>query len=241
MKSATKKIEECTHCDRMKFFELMQIEFEGVNFKNFIRDFEEKQYVMVLTTESGEIVGFSTLMEMEIELDEKIIKIIFSGDTTVLLEYRNSFGFGFELSKFFIRTINLNPSQDIYYALISKGWRTYKVLPFYFKKFFPCCERILSSYEKSLLDAFGFKKYPGNYAKESGLICFTEETERLKPDSPDAYLPERVNKHVDFFFLKNPTYLDGTELVCMAKVCHQNFTGVVPKLISIHEKTNAIT
>lgn len=240
MKCVTKSVDECSMEERLCFFQLMQIDFNGVTFDNFIRDFSEKQFVMILKNDSGEIVGFSTLMELEIFLEEKVIKIIFSGDTAVLHEFRDSFGFGFELSKFFIRAINLYPSYEIYYALISKGWRTYRVLPFYFKEFFPCYSRSISSYERSLINAFGYKKYPNNYVEETGLLKFSGETERLKPESMDASLPSRKNPHIDFFFKNNPGYLDGTELVSLARVSLDNFTSVVSKLISINEKTKEV-
>jgi hypothetical protein len=240
MNSITKRIDECSFDERVRCYQLMQFEFAGVNFENFTRDFDEKQYVMILTNDSEEIVGFSTLMEMDINLEGKIMKVIFSGDTTVLHEHRDSFGFGFELSKFFIRAIDLYPSHEVYYVLISKGWRTYRVLPFYFKEFFPCYERPIGLDEKSLINAFGYKKYPDNYVEETGLLCFKGETERLRPESLDASLPPRNNPHVNFFFKNNPSYLEGTELVCMAKVSHDNFTRVVSKLISISEKTKEI-
>lgn len=240
MFSKTRAVQSFSQKEHIELYNLMQLEFIGVTWDHFIKDFNEKQHVMVLINESGKVVGFSTLMEIDLNLGGKMIKIIFSGDTTVMQEYRDSFGFAVELSNFFTRAVVLYPTHEIYYVLISKGWRTYRVLPFFFKEFIPCYNREISKYEKSIMNLFGYKKYPNNYIGTTGLLCFKENVQRLKPECSDAMIPPRNNPHVDFFFQKNPHYLDGTELVCIARVAYCNFTQAITRLLSFSKKEEVL-
>ncbi len=240
MLNETKMVKNLTKEEIKTFHNLMQIEFDGVDWNQFVHDLREKQFVMILKSEECEIVGFSTLMEIDMFMGKEKIKILFSGDTTIKQEYRDSFGFGIELSKFFMRTISRYPSHKIYYALISKGWRTYRVLPFYFKEFFPCYNLEQYSHVTAVMNMFGYKKYPQNYDESSGLLLFEGETQRLKTESPDASVPPRSNPHVDYFFKRNPNYLKGNELVCLAEVAQSNFTQVVHRLYKMDKEKNKV-
>lgn len=235
IQSQTKAIRDCTASDRRQCYDLLLKEFDGVIWDDFDRDFSEKEYVMLLTIED-QIVGFSTLMFIDVEVGGQQKKLIFSGDTTVLREYRESFGFAVEMAKFFIKAIDLFPSLEIYYVLISKGYRTYRILPFYFTHFVPCYQRPITGTEQAIITAFGQKKYPLHYKADRGLIVFDGATQRLKIGSLDAERPLKSNPHTDFFFEKNPNYLLGDELICIAKICSENFTSAILRLVPQKEK-----
>ena len=134
----TKPIAKLTSSERATMFGLLSLEFLGTCREDFIRDLEEKDVVALLRREScdGEIVGFSTLMILDLPIDGRGVKPVFSGDTTVLPEFRSGGGIGVEVGRYFMRALEAFPKHEIYYVLISKGWRTYQVLPFFFRHFF---------------------------------------------------------------------------------------------------------
>ena len=233
--SHTKTISEFTDDERIQCHNLLLEEFDGVIWDDFIKDFEEKEYAMYLMSE-GRIVGFSTMMFIDVIVEGQNKKLIFSGDTTVLRKYRESFGFAVEMAKLFVRAIDLFPCMEIYYVLISKGYRTYRILPFYFKHFSPSYICETSREEQSIIAAFGQKKYPNQYRHNDGLLMFDGTTQRLKLDSIDAVQPFKGNPHTDFFFKKNPDYLLGNELICIAKVCPENFTSAIVRLVPQKQK-----
>lgn len=228
--SQTKTIQECTFSEMRQCYGLLLREFDGVIWKDFTRDFKEKDHVMMLINEQGLIVGFSTLMIIDLNVSGRTTKAIFSGDTAVLNEYRDSFGFATELAKYFTRSIEMYPENDVYYVLITKGWRTYRVLPFYFKEFAPSYRQPTSKEQSAVIDVFGYKKYPKNYDSRSGLLVFGGEVQRLKAESTDALPPAKNSPDADFFFSRNPDYLSGNELICVAKVALENFTGAMQRL-----------
>src|SRR5690242_20782161 len=95
--SQTKKVAACSEQEKEIFYRLLCQCFLGVSWHDFMRDFQEKDAVMILRKEhsEGEIVGWSTLMVLPLTIpspQEAQIKGIFSGDTVVLPEYRSSTG-----------------------------------------------------------------------------------------------------------------------------------------------------
>lgn len=232
--SETKLVGTLSDTEKATMFGLLGMEFLGVNRADFLRDLGEKEAAMLLRQDGphGEIVGFSTLMTLDLLVGEQRIRAIFSGDTTVLPQYRRSTGIGVEMVGYFLSTMRRFPDDDIYWVLISKGWRTYRILPFFFRRFAPRCDAPTSHDEKAIMDAFGAKKYPYDYRPDLGLIMFNRETQRLVPGSIDAVPPQLPDPHVSFFTKKNPTYLAGTELVCVAKVAPENFTDAANRVIA---------
>lgn len=231
--SETKPVTALSASELATMFGLLSLEFLGVSRHDFLRDLEEKESVLLLRTEHsyGEMVGFSTIMSFELPIASRKVMAVFSGDTTVLPQYRHSTGFGVEIGRYFLRAIELFSGHEVYYVLISKGWRTYKVLPFFFKEFSPAYDASPRLDDKEVIDAFGAMKYPREYNPSKGMIIFSKETQRLIPGSIDALPRENPDQHIRYFLEKNPTYLSGTELVCVAPVRESNFTPVFRRIL----------
>src|SRR5215470_16842102 len=103
--SQTKKVRACSEHEKEVFYQLICQEFLGMSWSDFIRDFQEKDAVMILRKEhsAGEIVGWSTLMVLTLALPTTEVKGVFSGDTVVLPAYRSGIGMGVELGCYFMR------------------------------------------------------------------------------------------------------------------------------------------
>lgn len=228
--SQTKKVAACSEDEKETFYRLLCHEFMGVSWDDFERDFREKDAVMILRKEheEGEIVGWSTLMVLTLEAAGREVKGVFSGDTAVLPEYRNSMGLGVELSRYFMQAYWQFPRHPVYYILISKGWRTYKIMPFFFKEFAPRYDRPTAVADKAVMDAFGQKKYPHHYYSATGVVTFSPQRVRL--ESIDA-IPPKVDAHTQFFLRSNPGYLQGHELVCVARIAPENFTEGLKRVL----------
>lgn len=230
--SQTKKVALCSECEKETCYHLLCQGFLGICWGDFIRDFQEKESVILLRKDHnvGEIVGFSTLTMLNLTLPMEEVKGIFSGDTMVLPEYRSSTGLGVELGRYFMDSYEQFPHHKVYYILMSKGWRTYKILPFFFKEFAPHYEKSTSACEKAVMDAFGRAKYRDHYQPETGLITFGKHAARLRPESIDA-IPVKMEVHTQFFLRSNPGYLCGDELVCVARVAPMNMTSIIQRLV----------
>jgi hypothetical protein len=234
----TRRVAECSGAERDACFELLGRLFLGVTWEDFVRDFEEKDAVMFLrNAETGAIGGFSTVTELELAVAGNLVPVVFSGDTAVLPEYRKSFSLGQELARYFHEAYQRQPGRPVSYVLISKGWRTYKILPFFFREFFPRHDAVTPPFARALIDAFGEAKYPDRY--DDGVIRFAgEAAPRIRPDGVDA-LPARHDAHTTFFLRANSRYLDGDELVCAARIHPANYKSQLTRLLGLARATIA--
>src|SRR5918998_1101553 len=89
----TRRTSDCGRAERLACFQLLRRLFLGVAWTDFVRDFDEKDAVMLLRDAgTGAIGGFSTVTELELVVTGERVPVVFSGDTAVLPEYRRSFG-----------------------------------------------------------------------------------------------------------------------------------------------------
>lgn len=229
--SEIKKAAACSAEEQEIFYDLLCQCFLGASWHDFIRDFQEKDAVIILRKEhsEGEIIGWSTLMVLTLALPTTEVKGVFSGDTVVLPAYRSGIGMGVELGRYFVRMWEQFPEHSVYYILISKGWRTYKIMPFLFKEFSPCYDKPVAPFDKAVMDAFGRKKYPQHYNAATGVVTFSPQ--KLSPDSIDA-IPTKMDEYTQFFLRSNPGYLDGHELVCVARIAPDNFALALQRLLN---------
>lgn len=231
--SQIQSIDTCTEQERQQFYSLLCQCFLGVSWRDFLQDFSEKESVIILRKEhsEGEIVGFSTLVVLTLALSDEEIKAVFSGDTVVLPEYRSSTGLGVQLGTYFLQAYEAYPQHKVYYILMSKGWRTYKILPFFFREFSPSYTHSTPESDEVVMHAFGRAKYARYYRPERNIIHFDGEATRLKPESIDA-LPNKLDAHTRFYLQANPGYLCGDELVCVARITPANLATPLRRLLA---------
>jgi hypothetical protein len=234
----TRRVSDLTRDELCACFELLQRLFLGVTWEDFLRDLEEKDDVMFLRdADTRAIGGFSTLTELEIDVAGEPVPVVFSGDTAVLPEYRTSFALGQELARHFHHAHERHPGRPVSYVLISKGWRTYKIMPFFFREFFPRHDAETPPFERALIDAFGGSRYTDRY--DEGVIRFAgESAPRVRPDGVDAD-PAKSDPHTEFFLRVNSRYLDGDELVCAARIHPANYTAQLRRLLGLSRHPSA--
>ena len=218
VKHLTLSVGDLSLGERAEMKSLLTAYYLGVDPKQFEYDLDEKEHVILLRNGAAteRIVGFSTLMLLDLEVVGKQVKAVFSGDTIVDRGGRSTLGLGLEIAGYFLRTLRENPDTELFYILIAKGWQTSRIPELLFRSYSPSPAHPMSSEHKQVIDAFGATKYPNNYQPETGLITFSGATQRVKPDSSEGTIPARSNAQVDFFVQNNPDYLKGNELVYVA-------------------------
>ena len=205
-------------------YKLMTRYYNNVNEIIFQKDLMEKDQVILLEdSRTGELRGFSTFMSFDVSVDCQSVRAIFSGDTIVEREYWGDF----ELLRSFCRYLNHVANTSVvpaYWFLICKGYKTYRYLPLNFKQFYPRYDTDIPQYEKSILDALAFHKYPLEYDAQRGIIGFSSPSECLKEGVAEITEARLSNPHIKFFLERNPSHQSGDELACVARLSHENFT-----------------
>lgn len=228
----TKPVSSLLARERNQMLELMTLYYDGVTEEQFNKDLNEKEAVMmIIDSKTLEIVGFSTFMVLDLRVGDDQIKGFFSGDTVVRMDYRKTTTLGVELGKNFLAAVKQFPENLVYWILISKGCRTYRLLPIFFLEWYPRYDKETPSCEKNIMDAFGSKKYLVNYDSLTGRIIFPNGGEALKPGVAEAHEGRLKDPHIQYFVERNPHHMRGDELVCVAKVEVGNFAPLFIRML----------
>jgi len=215
--------------DRM--YDLMTRSFENVRRTKFQVDLREKDGVIILKTGAGEIRGFSTWKIIESVYEGCNVTALFSGDTIVDEMSRGQI----VLFREYVRLMHkllVGSDGAVYWFLLSKGIKTYLILPMFFHSFYPCVDEKGNSPCKDVLDHLAVERYGNFYDPGTGIVRFDPPADRLKP--LNTLIPKRLlpNRHVRQFLDRNPGYTHGDELACLVKLENSNFTKAFYRLLN---------
>lgn len=205
-----------TRRDRDAMFALYTSYFATTDRIAFERDLAEKEWVVLLSDDDGNIDGFSTLMRMRVN----DATIFFSGDTIVA---RHRWG-SFDLPRVWSRHVFANADANTYWFLISSGWRTYRFLPLFFREFYP-----RDTAMKPLIDRIASAKFGDAYDARTGVIRLATPAPLREGVSDPA--PRMHDPDVRFFVEANPGHADGDELACLVRISVDNLTPAGLRMI----------
>jgi hypothetical protein len=189
-------------------------------------DLAEKDWVVVLRDDGGVIRGFSTLRLLHLTVDGTELRAIFSGDTGIDPAYWGGQALVRAWAGFMGELRARDPKRPLYWFLISKGYRTYLYLPYFFHAFYPRHDRPTPAFEQAVMDGLGRLKFGGAYDPATGLVTFPESHGHLAEDLTDVPAHRQADPHVRFFLARNPGYVRGDELVCLAEIGPTNMKGL---------------
>lgn len=219
------RVAEMDTSQRDEMFALMDSYYEHMDRATFDADLNEKEWVIqILDEETNRLKGFSTQMLLEVEVAGRFIRALFSGDTIIDSDARGERSL-FQVSGWFVRTLMSNyPDEELYWFLISKGYKTYRFLPLFFQEFYPRYDAPTPERFASVIDALAGRKFPGNYDKAAGIVRAGPCSCCLRPGAADITLDRLNDPHIRFFTERNPGHFLGDELCCIAPLTPGNFT-----------------
>jgi hypothetical protein len=211
---------------RRQMFTLLSRNYANTDAARFDRDLDEKESVVLLCDRvTGETVGFSTLMRIAVQVDQRDVIGIFSGDTIIDPSY---WGEG-ELSRTWLQHVfrlrDQTPEAQVYWFMIVSGHATYRFMPVHFKHFYPSYREPTPPVIQRRLDALALTKFPDEYDPRTGIVR-PREASPVLPGVADVTEQRRRNPHVAFLVSRNPGYARGEEMACLAEMSHDNLTRV---------------
>jgi hypothetical protein len=218
-----------SQCDAM--YEILARHFTGVERAQFLKDLDEKNRVILVEREDGQLVGFSTLLLYETEHVGEKLSIVYSGDTIV---DRSVWGSN-ALARAWLRTIfgleKTAGSNRLLWLLIVSGFRTYRFLPVFFREFYPRYDRPASANTQVLVEQLARERFGQDYDAQRGIVRLTRP-QCLLPDL--AQIPEGRLKspHIAFFERMNPDHISGDELVCFTELSPTNLTRASRRMLT---------
>ena len=213
-------------------FALMDCYYEGVDRAGFDADLAEKEWVIqVLDPQTQRLCGFSTQMLLRADVDGLPVWALFSGDTIIARDCWGDTALAHFWGRLALSLIGRLGRAELYWFLISKGYKTYRYLPLFFREFYPHYDAPTPPRAQAVLDTLARAKYPVAYDPSRGIIRAGAGRERLRPGVADLTVERLRDPHVCFFQARNPGHVQGDELCCLAPLTRENFTPAAYRVI----------
>lgn len=195
--------------------------YQNADYPTFVRDLKKKiGAILVKKIDDGTIVGFTTIGIIEKEIGKKKCLGIFSGDTVIEKEYWGLPNLQTAFLRFMVKMRMKHPLTNIYWFLISKGYKTYLLMANNWdSSYYPKYDKDHDEKRKAIVKTFSNHLFEGYYDEDTGLLNFGENYQKLKEDVAEI-TDEMKQKYpkISFFEKVNPTWRQGTELPCIGDI-----------------------
>lgn len=222
--------ESLTQEIREAMFVLHSRNFECVDRERFIADLEEKDWVILLLNGEGGVAGFSTQKLISLPVAGRTVRFLYSGDTVVDRAHWNTPLLAGCFGHLMLRLLDTYGEGDLFWFLISKGFRTYRFLPVFFNRFWPAPDSEMPADMAALLTVVARHKFNDAFDSCSGIIR-PLNGDRLIPELAGISTERLKNPQVAFFLARNPGYAHGDELACLAPISRDNLNAYAHRVI----------
>jgi hypothetical protein len=225
-------VKDVTLAQRDAMFALMDRHYENVRRRAFDVDLNEKRWVILLSDPAtGAVCGFSTQVVLYAEVEGRRVRALFSGDTIVDRDHWGDSALSHVWGRLALELIDAASDEELYWFLISKGYKTYRFLPLFFREFFPRHDAPTPDDVRQVIDALARRKFPAAYDATAGVVRAGPAKDRLRPGVAEVTPERRRDPHVAFFVGRNPSHAHGDELCCLAPLTRANFTPAAYRVI----------
>ncbi|MEI6127327.1 MAG: hypothetical protein WCQ99_12325 [Pseudomonadota bacterium] len=223
-------ISQITSVMEDRLFAVYSRYYENISRDIFSSHLREKEKIILLKDRGGIIQGFSTLKVISAAVNGETLHAVFSGDTIIEEPYRRTP----ELVRIFSYYAGqlkkqIGDGHSLYWFLISKGYKTYRFLPLYARRFYPTWREPFPEKEKRLLDAFAGALFPGKYNPATGLITFQNPAGKLRAGRGEIPAQRLTDPDISFFSKTNPDHMKGVELACITELSEHNLRSITLK------------
>ncbi len=223
---------EVTGQQREQMFALMDRYYEGMRREAFEADLNEKTWlIQIIDGDTGDIRGFSTQRLLQVRERGRTVRALFSGDTIVDRDCWTRNPLAQVWGRFALELIDRWPAEPLYWFLITKGFRTYRFLPVFFREFYPRRTVATPAWATETIDLLARAKFGDAYDAASGVIRAAANPCRLRHDVGEVTPGRLTDPDVRFFAERNPGHARGDELCCLAPLTRANFTDAAYRII----------
>lgn len=224
LSSEVRRVPSLSEVEVRGLFALFATCYEAVSLEQFTTDLSAKDDVLLLRDAGGVMQGFSTQVTRRFEIEGRVIRVLFSGDTIIAPEWWGTQELVRAWCRYAGRVKARFTDESLYWLLLSKGHRTYLYLPLFFHHYHPQAGSEDAAL-RHIKDMVASQMFRGDYAATSGRLEFASSKGHLRSALADVPAARDRRAHVAFFLEKNPRYTEGHELVCLAEISPENMRG----------------
>lgn len=200
---------------------LFRAHFQLLSAEAFYRDLLRKQFVILIRDSEDRLHGFSTITSFRTSFRGRDLGAVYSGDTIIRPE---SWGTSV-LPRAWLEAVMemaVTLPRPLYWLLLSSGYKTYRMLPVFFRSFFPRPDVETPWEVRKLMGHLARTVAGDQFDGERGIIRFEKGATPLRPGVAEVGDRDRTDPHTAFFLERNPGHLLGDELVCLAEISDDN-------------------
>lgn len=212
---------------KQEMLNLMSRFYDNVQPEVFYSDLSEKDVVLLFYSRSGKLKGFSTQKIFKHCFAGQTCRVFFTGDTIIDPVSWGSIDFPVLFIQWMLSSWSQQPETPSIWMLICKGMRVYRLLPLFFKNYHPSCDQPTEPEVQALMHHLGRTRYPSRYDPDSGIVKVVHNSNYLNSQLAGRANFRDKNRHIRFFYQKNPGYAMGNELLCLARIHPENIRPVI--------------
>jgi len=209
---------------RDAMFELLSAHFVGVARDQFERDLANKNWAVLVRDSTCELTGFSTFALYRTAFRGRTMSVVCSGDTIVDRSRPASTA----LFRCWIQSVlqlhEPHSSDPLYWLLLVSGFRTYRFLPVFWRRFAPRHDQPTQPGALDLMHHLATERFGACYEPATGVVRF-ERPQVLRADLNGIPRGRLDDPHIAYFAKRNPRHECGDELVCLTRVHRSNLTA----------------
>ena len=204
-------------------YRLFCSQFGNVSLQQFVADLDEKNWVLLLHSKSGDLIGFSSMHVYQTSIDDKAVTLVYSGDTTVDSSTWSDSALSYNMMGAFSWLQRHYNTDQMYWFLLVSGYRTYRLLPVFSQFFFPRFDQPTPDDIKALMDAMAIERFGSNFDPATGVVRL-DVPSVLKDKFRDIPENRMTDSNIAYFAERNPGHLQGDELLCFTELSENKLT-----------------
>lgn len=208
--------------DRRAMFDLYAAYYQPAHAEVFAHDLAAKTHVIMLRDAGGTLRGFSTIKVWPTQTPLGPATFMFSGDTIIERAFWGSQALPFRWIEFAGTVKAANPATPLYWLLISKGHRTYRLLPAFARRYYPTWREETPERMRTLMEFAGRRMFGERYDAASGVVQHELGGAALKAEVAVVESAQQAHPEIAHFMQRNPGHATGDELLCLCELSADN-------------------
>lgn len=217
------KCSELSDVTRAQMYRLFCSQFDNVSMQQFVRDLDEKNWVLLLRNDLQELFCFSSMHIYDTTIGNDTITLVYSGDTVVDSDTWSDSALSYYLMGAMDWLRRHYGKDVVYWFLLVSGYRTYRLLPAYSNFYYPRFDEPTPDDIQTLMNCMALDRFKGRYDAATGIVRLGAPS--ILKDRYRGIPQHRLNDpHTAFFAERNPGHPQGDELVCFSELSERRLT-----------------
>lgn len=181
---------------------------------------------IVRSMPDGEVVGTAAIDMFLSVHRERTLQVIYTGSVILENAYRGRNILQKIGARCYFQRRREHPTTPIYWLFNSFGYKSYLVLARNMVEYWPNPDQATPEWDETLMDALSERLWGESWDRQRGIVVRNPE-KRLKTKVNAIDPVSTTDPAIDFYLAKNPGYLEGDMLVCMAPLHAKNWASII--------------